>query len=336
MSRCVLPFISFDYQYVSPCCKLQKYNDLTDRNKLINDHKANIKSKFCTSCWQTEGTGVESKRQAYNKLYSKYKNINERNLKHLVIPVGNVCNLACVTCGPFASTGWIKKSQFMQRDDVDVKVIQGIKNVEQQKLDNVEHIEFIGGETLKSASFWNYLKTFPKHINFSIQTNGTIILDKNQIDLLNSFENFNICFSIDGYGKIFEYLRQPAKWDSTVRNLKKYVQHFGLNKLSYLITISNLNILYIDKIVMELYKAVPCKFDFTLVDSPDIFAIDNLTPNIGKIIEQNNPMFFKKRKIKWSGTKKNLQDTLFNLEKQDEFSKLKFNKHLPDLAELIL
>ena len=55
-----------------------------------------------------------------------------------------------------------------------------------------------------------------------------------------------------------------------------------------------------------------------------------------KIIEQNNPVFFKKIKIKWIGTKKNLQDTLFNLEKQDEFSKLKFNKHLPLRVGIII
>ena len=98
-------------------------------------------------------------------------------------------------------------------------------------------------------SFWKYLEQMNKNISFSCQTNGTVDLSKNQIDLLNTFTKFNICFSIDGVGKIFDYIRQPATWQTVHNNIKKYASYFNKKRLSFFITVSNLNIFYIDSIM---------------------------------------------------------------------------------------
>jgi uncharacterized Fe-S cluster-containing radical SAM superfamily protein len=334
--KCVLPFINRDYQSNSPCCLLKNgYDDAKDQKELLEAHNSNNKSKFCESCWKTESTGIESKRQQYNRLYKKYIDQTHRDIKLNVIPVGNICNLSCIVCGPFSSTGWIKKHNFLHNENVKFNINKDIKITDLADINTVDHVEFIGGETLQSRSFWEYLKTIKKTISFSIQTNGTIVLTQEQIKLLSSFNNFNICFSIDGYDSIFEYLRQPAKWESTLKNIKKYAELFGKNKLSYYITVSNLNIFYIDKIILELFKILPVSHMLNLVHGPVKFSYNNLPIEIGKIVQKHNPVFFKKNKINWIGTKNSLQKLLENLEKQDEFIGLKFSDSLPELYQLI-
>lgn len=336
MNKCVLPFINHDYQTNSPCCILKNYNNTENLSELIDDHIKNKKSKFCEACWKSEEVGIRSKRQNYNKIHGKYITQIDRDVKISVIPVGNVCNLSCVTCGPGVSTGWIKKHKFINGTTGRLHVSEKIKNEHVNNLEKLHHVEFIGGETLQSKSLWQYLETMNKNISFSLQTNGSIILDKNQIELLQTFNQFNICFSVDGYKKIFEYLRQPADWQKTVTNITKYKNYFGPNRLSYYLTISNLNIFYIDSIMIELFKVLPAYIDINFVHHPTCFAYDNHTLQNGEIIVKNNPGFFKGRKIKWQGTEKSIRYALENLKKQDEFSGLKIEQCLPETFNLFM
>ena len=271
----------------------------------------------------------------YNGLFSTHLNLNLRSLKTAVVPVGNKCNLYCVMCYPGASTAWFKKYNSMGKAKYWGKEDVIKENIDSVDLDRFEHIEFIGGETLQSAGLWNTLAKLKKSVNFSLQTNGTVELNQKQIELLNSFENFNICFSIDGYGKIFEYIRQPAKWDQVRENIKKYITNFRLDRLSTYCTINNLNILYVDRLMIEIFKVLPARIDLNMVHDPKEFAFDNLPMSVGKIIEDRNPVFFGKNKITWKGNTQSKKALLDNLSKQDKFSKLSFEKYLPELHDLL-
>ena len=335
-NKCVLPFINYDYQVDMPCCLLRDFNAVEDTDELLDDHRNNRKSKFCESCWKTEDHGIKSKRQAYNELHNTDLALTEQAISTAVIPVGNVCNLYCVTCNPTVSTSWLKKYQNINPNELfKGTVITDIKISDVQDIDKLKHVEFIGGETLKSASLWEYLATMDKKKSFSLQTNGTVELTNQQIELIKSFENFNICFSLDGYGKIFEYMRQPAKWDKVYENIKKYIKHFGINRLSTYVTISNLNILYVDKIVLNIFKLIPGKIELNLVHSPEEFAHNNLDEHTGKAVEKNNPVFIKKHSVEWIGNSSLSMSTLDNLKKQDKFSRLKLQEHLPELFSLL-
>lgn len=335
-NKCVLPFINHDYQTDSPCCILSNYKNKRDQQQLIEDHKNNKKSNYCSKCWSSEEAGIRSKRQRYNDLYKKYLPQIDRNVKISVIPTGNICNLSCIICNPSFSTAWIKKYQNMHGDKRKVEIIKNINSKDIENINKLDHIEFIGGETLKSASLWDYLKKLDKNTSFSLQTNGTVILLKDQIDLLKSFSNFNICFSVDGYDNIFEYIRQPASWKDVQKNISIYKEHFGINKLSYYLTINNLNIFYIDRIVFNLYKILPTNIDLNFVFHPSELCYNNLTKNIGSIVEKNNPAFFKNFNIQWVGNKETIKKLFDNLKKQDEYSGKKFQNYLPELYELLI
>jgi uncharacterized Fe-S cluster-containing radical SAM superfamily protein len=334
-NKCVIPFIGYDYQKNKPCCYLRNYNDKKHQTELLNDHQNNKKSRFCKLCWEDEKIGLNSKRQRYNTNYKNYLNQTHRELKIATISVGNICNLSCVTCSAYYSTSWIKKHNFIYNNETKFDINKDVNISEIKNIHTLDHIEFIGGETLQSRSFWEYLKILDKKTSFSIQTNGTVKLTQQQIDLLKSFSTFNICFSIDGHHKIFEYLRQPANWQNVVNNIKIYKELFGIFRLSYYLTISNLNIFYIDTIMLELFKVLSLSAGLNLVNTPIEFAHNNLPIEIGKIVEKNNPGFFKNKNINWIGTPNLLQKTLENLKKQDEFSGLKFSDSFPELYQTI-
>tara|TARA_R110002020_G_scaffold291830_1_gene507214 strand:+ start:809 stop:1855 length:1047 start_codon:yes stop_codon:yes gene_type:complete len=342
-NKCVLPFIGHDYQSASPCCLLQNKNgtawddNVSNIEDLLSDHRKGVKSSFCDQCWKTENTGVLSKRQRYNKLYAKYLTQTERLDKVLIIPVGNVCNLYCVTCNPGSSTSWIKKqiSFGQQTQPGSDPIITEIETSDMEKIKEALHVEFIGGETLKSFSLWNHLSNLDKATSFSLQTNGTVELNEKQVELLKSFKDFNICFSLDGHGKIFEYIRQPAKWDHVQKNVQKYLEYFGKDKLSIFITVSNLNIFYIDEIVMALFKMLPCKIELNLVEYPSELSYNNLPMEIGAQVEKRNPGFFKNKNIDWVGTNLSMQKLIKNLDDQDRFSGLDREESLQELFDLI-
>ncbi len=334
-NKCVLPFINQDFQFNNPCCMLRNFDAEKDTEKLIDDHNKNTRSKFCDLCWATEDIGIKSHRQIHNEKHEHDLALTERAVSIATIPVGNVCNLHCVICHPYLSTSWLKKWQkaFPEMPQ-DGKVMTDIKVSDVRDIGNYKHVEFIGGETLKSTSLWEYLETLDKDMSFSLQTNGTVVLTKYQVDLINSFKNFNICFSLDGYGKIFEYIRQPAKWEQVCENVKKYIKYFGLEKLGVYITINNLNILYIDKIVLNIFKLVPAKLQLNFVHDPIEFAYNNLDKQTGMIVEKNNPVFFKKHSVEWIGNSSTWEATLDNLKRQDKFSRLKLQDYLPELFAL--
>lgn len=342
-NKCVLPFIGHDYSNNSPCCLLRNKdgtaweNNKSNIQELIQEHKSGVKTSFCKQCWDTEEVGITSQRQRYNQLYKKYLAQNERLVKALTIPVGNVCNLYCVTCNAGVSTSWIKKQMSFAKRNTPLQygVITEVVPSDIKNIKDAEHVEFIGGETLKSFSLWSHLSKIDKSTSFSLQTNGTVELNEKQIELLKSFENFNICFSLDGYGKIFEYIRQPAKWPEVCSNINRYMNYFGKDKLSIYLTVSNLNILYIDKIMIELFKLLPTKIDLNLVSKPYELAYKNLPEHVGKLVEERNPGFFKNKKIKWVGTHKSMLAMKQNLEAQDKFSGLIKENFLPELFDLI-
>ena len=333
-NKCVLPFINQDYNANAPCCVLNDYKD-QNLEELVDDHRNNRQSRFCRECYKIENVGLKSKRQFYNDFFSSHLDLDSRSLKTAVVPVGNKCNLYCVMCYPGASTSWFKKYNSMGKAKYWGKEDVIKENIDSVDLDRFEHIEFIGGETLKSTGLWKTLANMKKSVKFSLQTNGTVVLNQKQIELLNSFENFNICFSIDGYGKIFEYIRQPAKWEQVSNNVNDYKKYFGLDRLSTYCTINSLNIFHVDRIMIEIFKLLPSKIDLNMVYAPSEFAFDNLPIAVGKIIEDKNPVFFAKNKITWKGNTQSKKALLDNLEKQDKFSKLSFKKYLPEVHNLL-
>jgi organic radical activating enzyme len=340
MNKCVLPFIEYDFAVGKPCCMLSNYDHKKDFHTLLADHTANIKSTYCKSCWHHEKIGQKSKRLSHNESFPQYLNLEKPILKSVVVSTGNICNLYCVTCGVGNSTGWNPKHKFMNPQTNENKIQPTNAFTSKKNLDNIdwseiENVEFLGGETLYSKDLWILIKKLKKDTKISLLTNGTIKLDQVKLDIIKEYKHMHITFSLDGIDKIFEYLRQPAKWPQVKENIENYKESLGINNLGINLTISNMNIFYIDRIFLELSKIISKKHSYFFVEKPEVFAVSNLPPEVGKIIEDKNPYFFSKNKIAWTGNEESMKKFLENVNLQDQFSNRFFKDYLPELYQLI-
>lgn len=159
---------------------------------------------------------------------------------------GSICNLACVTYGPDASTRW-------QRE-LGMPVTPGNpREINQELINKVRLMTGIvigGGEPVLNFSTETLLENLNSNQFVSVHFNGTVLPRQSFLDKSSRLQNIRYVFSIDGVGKRFEYLRWPAKWDQVVQNVlwlfdnAPYNIQFGLN-----ITISQLNKHYYTDII---------------------------------------------------------------------------------------
>jgi MoaA/NifB/PqqE/SkfB family radical SAM enzyme len=135
--------------------------------------------------------------------------------------VGDLCNLACVICGPHFSSVWKEelKIPIAQRK---VTINQTWPNID---LTRLKYVHFNGGEPLLSKEHVKFLHAIPdKHqIQLNYNTNGTVRASQELLDLWQQFKLVQLDFSIDDIGDRFEYQRYPANWIKVTENLQWYI-----------------------------------------------------------------------------------------------------------------
>lgn len=254
---CVLPWYSREIQLAkgteSVCCWLTGKPNIDDLKK---DILADTSPSACIRCRINETKGLESRRQMENRFLdfaidrdlTKIKeDVQQGKFESLLlqIHVGTLCNSTCVTCGSNASTSWQalennQRSIKIESSEVD-KNFESIKNSIDWK--NVKRINLLGGEPLLIRKSFDILNCLLEVNNtnclISFVTNGSVKLNSQQKDLLEKFTNIQCCVSIDGIGKMFEYVRYPLKWNTLLDNLEQYKTVFDEVVVSF--TVSNLN-----------------------------------------------------------------------------------------------
>jgi hypothetical protein len=156
----------------------------------------------------------------------------------------NLCNFKCRMCGELLSSSWEaeKKKHNMWDPKNQPFMIPSVKEkmkqfqvevVEPEFRDAVnkhivEEIYWVGGEPLMYDIHWETLKTMVENgsskncylrynTNLSkIEYNGI-----NLYDYLPHFKDWLICASIDGTGKIVEFIRSGIVWEKWLENFKQ-------------------------------------------------------------------------------------------------------------------
>ena len=188
---------------------------------------------------------------------------------------GNLCNLVCRMCGPTDSHSWYEQwSSYTGKDsfnDTHGKV-QLIRNSVgrlttsdydwhdsenfwtqiENNLDNIRHVYMAGGEPLMIERHYEFLqkcvdRDVAKNILLEYNTNGTT-LPKRATELWKKFKQVELGVSIDGFEKVVEYQRWPAKWSQLYSNLKKLnelVETQSNIKCWLTVTVTAYNVLHI-------------------------------------------------------------------------------------------
>jgi sulfatase maturation enzyme AslB (radical SAM superfamily) len=280
---CVLPFFGYEYSprgRESHCCLLpEDYNIDSIRNSIL----AKERSPYCNACWAQEDRGLISDRKLKNSAFDFYtdkdiryveEDVRRGKYKTTMIKtrISNTCNSTCVTCNSGASSAWApleKKiglvpaaSESMTREQID------------KMLDFKELISLnlIGGEPLYEKLNFYILEKLLEHGNdkcfIQITTNGSVIVSESRKELLKKFKNVNINLSIDGVGKVFEYMRFPLKWNDLLENLVFFKTLTENVSVSH--TTSNLNVLYHHDTI-EWFKKNNLNYHFNPVIDPSYF-----------------------------------------------------------------
>jgi sulfatase maturation enzyme AslB (radical SAM superfamily) len=288
----------------------------------------------CSKCWDLENKGLVSDRIIKNNAFDFYadkqidfieQDCRSGNYSPQIIKLytSNLCNSACVTCGPSASSSWqsLKRIPIVKQEIPDHR----LNSIE---WDRIKMLSFVGGEPLYEKKNLKILEKVANVGNtncfISIVTNGSVGLTNSQQELFKKFKNLNICISIDGIGKQFEYIRYPQKWDTVSANIQQY-REMNIS-LSVSFTISNLNILYYDSIT-NWFRSQNLDYNHNVVTFPSYFNIEVLPPNIKKnlplIIDPNN--FNKKLFAKF----------IKEIEEQDQIKGINIRDYLPELSKVI-
>lgn len=246
-----------------PCCQYiksqKKYNykeirdfEVNFRQKvLLNDLDQGIQHSSCQLCWRAEENGKQSLRKISNELYKDII-ISNRNANKVANPIiidfdislGNLCNLKCIMCGPYASTQWyneIKKHElefkFHSFDSLGNMLIENwweepqLVEFIQINSQEAKKINFSGGEPFMFPRLGEVLESISnnKSLDLCLQfnTNGTVINDK-ILELLSRFPEVRIIVSLEGIDRHNDYIRFPSNWNSIDKNIKKFQKYKNL------------------------------------------------------------------------------------------------------------
>lgn len=235
-----------------PCCnvRLDRFIPAMDKDEQITTRLNSRPLKYirkelkegrwppaCYNCEISEKAGVKSMREIYNHELGtdmpEDVEIHPENVKYLDLTFDTKCNSKCMTCNVSLSTFWEDEWYHLYPTQDQDKVQRFI--IDTDKVDdliktfpNVNRIAFIGGEPTISDHHIYYLKKLveldrAKNIKISYVTNLTGI-DDNLYNVWTSFKEVQISMSIDGYGKVNDYIRYPFKWDKIESQMRRIIE----------------------------------------------------------------------------------------------------------------
>lgn len=246
---------------IRPCCswrfeEWEQYNDVDDivnfNTSSIQDYinstflkqlQENMKNdQFpqggCSDCLN-EISNDRSDRSLLAYGFQKYSMGDSFRIHDMEIKFGNKCNLGCVMCAPscsslleaeaienfetFEAYGFDGKKSNMQDNSLawferEDKMQELAQFASKSKL-----IRFTGGEPTVNGylrKFLGYLKLHTTDIDLKLTTNGFKI-PSSLLEAVSEFKSVWFDFSIDGVGKVNEFVRWPSKWDSICESIKK-------------------------------------------------------------------------------------------------------------------
>ena len=235
----------------------------------------------------------------------------------------NLCNFKCRTCGDMLSSSWESEEKKHQMIDLtnpknnwmkpDVK--KEIKRFQDDVVYNefkqaveehrVEEIYWVGGEPLMFEEHWEFMKQIVDqgdgqqvyaryNTNLSrISYKGVDLVD----DILVNLRDWQICASIDGTGKIGEYIRTGLRYDEFIEYYKK-AQSIQTNnrqmRLDFTLTLPGLfeieNMVDLsNQLNTTLLSKVIFSFTPDIVMSPLCLPKEILHNYVNKVIEKISP-----------------------------------------------
>lgn len=220
------------------------------RRNMLND----IPSPECEQCYSLEKYGSHSTRVHSNKKYLTTElsekilsntnldgSLKEIDILYWDVRFSNVCNYKCRMCGADYSTKWYEDADLISIYPITNKNLVSIENVtdfcnkNKDYLKNIEYVYFAGGEPLVQQQHYEFLiwcieNNLKPELYY--QSNGSILKygKFNIFDIWKNFSKVTYSVSIDGFGKMGEYIRSGFDNETVDKNLNSVCVEFGSNR----------------------------------------------------------------------------------------------------------
>lgn len=162
-----------------------------------------------------EGSNIESIKK--DILKNRKSVVKKRKFESVKIHVSNTCNLKCSYC--YASYGNYGTEECLMDISVASDIVEFIK-----RLKDIKYVTFFGGEPFLAVDIIEYIcrELEEKHVEFLLQTNGTILNEK-ILEILQKYK-IKITISLDGMKEINDYNRKfksnRGTYDEIVKNIE--------------------------------------------------------------------------------------------------------------------
>lgn len=163
----------------------------------------------------------------------------------------NLCNFKCRMCGDMLSSAW--ESEQRQHNMINwqdpknnwmvPEIKKQIEEFQSQQIEQefslaveehrVEEVYWVGGEPLMYEQHWRYMKRIielgdGQNVYARYNTNLSRVNYRGvnlYTDILGRLRDWQICASLDGTGKIGEYIRTGLNFDSWLTNFTEGISH---------------------------------------------------------------------------------------------------------------
>lgn len=326
--------------HYKPCCTYRylrpeyRVADFTPNEFLSTEYMQTIKRNMegdnwdpgCEVCKKNEDSKGVSQRMIYNHLMKEPAG----TLEFLDYTTGNQCNLSCRMCFPEVSSKWAKLLGVNYNNKNNFTT--AISSFDTSKLNRISYIggePFITGEANQVLDY-----AAENNLIFHFFTNLTYWPEK-FLPKLKKCKKVFATYSIDGIGKLNDYIRHPSEWAIVEENLHRWLDFFS-NEIengsqSISVTLQAYNFHQIAEI-KNYFKNLNITPTLIQLDRPNYFQFDALPPEYiknhttdesKKYVETykfNYPLFCKLK----SYTKE-----------MDQLLGRKLEDYLPDLANIL-
>jgi hypothetical protein len=216
---------SADSVSVGFCCQstTTTVDNYADLDQVQHTRRQNFE-KYCNNCWKIENAGNQSRRHATINWFSNNRANQDQTPSLVTLDWNseNICNLACITCGPKFSSRWEQELAHYKFNDNN-HYINCQQNTFWQTLNfqQLRRIYFNGGEPLLAKDHLQILTQLDvigqlNQVEVAYNTNCTVIPTQQILDLWKKAKLVRLNLSIDAGYSAFEFIRWPAKWQQVL------------------------------------------------------------------------------------------------------------------------
>ena len=294
------------------------YQDL--RKQLINGERP----EMCQRCFSEEDAGVKSSRQSFNEGWYRedidIKVKPERmDVRYVDLRLGNLCNLRCRMCNPYASSQWVKEwndvidtAELVPNEKLDESETERLTNMNwfenpmvwqniSKIADSIEEIYLTGGEptlATKQYDLFQYLhdNKLSANIRLKYNTNLTNIPDQ-LVWHWHRFKLIKINASIDAVGDLDRYVRNPSAWPKIEENFKK-LRRLRNTRMQIHSTIQTYNVLDLHKLYDWCDSIMFEDVFLNILNHPKCLNIRTLPKNLKELVCKRLENYQNRPKVK--------------------------------------